>query len=447
MNVLHISLTDGHDAGGAGIAMARLDRGLRERGIETRILCGERTTHSPHVAEIPRLWRIDGLLRRITEPLGLNDIHRVGTFWIPRHCFYRDADVLHIHGTHTGTLSYLALPKLTAGKPTVFTLHDMWAMTGHCAYSFDCERWRIGCGQCPDLASHPKVSRDATRLEWWLKQWTYGRSRLSIVTPSVWMKRLAEESMLKRFPVHVIPNGVDLDIFRPHDPVVSRRLLGLPADRIVLLFSARNLLDRRKGADLLLDALRRLPASLTRELILVTVGSQEWAFRDVGIDARHFGYVADDYLRAIIYSAADVYLFPTRADNAPLVVLESLACGTPVIAFDTGGLPELVRPGISGLLARADSAVDFCGRILQFVDGKSLRLAMRERARRLAVKEYSLEIHVRRHLALYRMLTGTEGAGPPSSEGEAAAERCPEEHDRASLSPTAPTGHGGERER
>ena len=176
--------------------MYRLHRALQDLGVESKLLA-LRPTPSSDVAELPRLPRVERFLGAFTTRLGLNDIHRVGSFLLPQHEDFRFADVVHFHCLHTRTLSYLALPRLTADRPSVLTLHDMWAVTGHCAYSQGCDRWKEGCGDCPHPETHPPVRRDATRLEWRLKRRAFDRSRITLVAKSAWMEEQLSESFLK----------------------------------------------------------------------------------------------------------------------------------------------------------------------------------------------------------------------------------------------------------
>ena len=147
MNVLHINQSD--ISGGAAIAAYRLHQGLLQQGIESKLLVSRSLIYSAQVALIPQKYALAKLLGCISQPLGLNYVNYLGAFDIPEHPFYQAATVLNFHSLHTGWFNYLALPKLTRHKPAVFTLHDMWSFTGHCAYSYDCNRWMTGCGRCP----------------------------------------------------------------------------------------------------------------------------------------------------------------------------------------------------------------------------------------------------------------------------------------------------------
>ncbi|MGH7392656.1 MAG: glycosyltransferase [Candidatus Rokuibacteriota bacterium] len=409
--------------GGAIVAMHRLHVGLRRAGVDSQILCSLKTLDSPHTHVLQRPRLVEALLKRVTSRLGLNDIHCVGSFGIRNHPAFRAADVVHIHGTHSGHLSYLALPGMTRRKPMALTLHDMWSFTGHCAYSYGCERWKAGCGSCPHLDAVPAVRRDATALEWRLKRWVYGRAPLTIVTLSDWITTLARQSLLARFPIHQIPNGIDTEVYRPLDRGHCRSLLGIPPDRKVLMWLAARLdpahhEGRRKGADLLLAALRRLPESIRGDVLLLLVGKNgERVAEMAGLPSLNLGFVASDHLKAIAYSAADLLLFPTRADNMPLVLLESLACGTPMVSVRVGGVPDIVRQGVTGYLAAPEDAADFAAGIVRLLEDDGAREAMGRRCRAIAVDEYSIDLHVRRHVDLYRSMAGLAPASAVEAAG------------------------------
>ncbi len=405
MRVLQLHASDNARASGGVVAMDRLHRGLKDAGVESRILCGRKTTQSPDVGQIPRSNRLEKNIRKVTSRLGLNDIHAVSAFGVFRQEEFASSDILHIHGIHSNYFSYLALPWLTRRKPTVFTLHDMWALTGHCAFSFGCEHWRTGCGQCPYLDVEPAVQRDSTRIEWKLKDWVYSQSELHIVTPSRWLAELARQSMLKRFHIHHIPHGLDTDAYNALDPDQCRSLLGIPHEKHVLMFVSVKLDDQRKGGNLLLQALQNLPASIKPQTVLLLLGSNgESMARASGIETIDLGYVSHDRIKAVAYSAADLFVFPSRNENSPLVLMESMACGTPMVAFDVGGVEDLVRPGSTGYLARRDDSDDLRDGICQLLEDRSLRLRMRQVCRDTAIQEYRVGIHVQQHIDLYHSL-------------------------------------------
>jgi glycosyltransferase involved in cell wall biosynthesis len=407
LKVLQIHSSDYTGGGGGTVAMDRLHRGLREAGVDSKILAGKKTLESPYSTAMPKPGRwgfLEPRLKKIAAELGLNDIHYVSSFRVKQTKAYLEADLLHFHGTH-GFFNYLALPGLTEKKPAVFTLHDMWPLTGHCSYSYDCERWKIGCGHCPYPDTHPAIKRDNTRLEWKLKDWVYRRSDLAIVTLSSWLTEIVEQSMLNRFPIYQIPNGIDPEAYQPLDAEECRSLLGIPTGKKVVMFVALQLKDYRKGADLLLKGLQSLPESLKAEMILLLLGDGGEAIAEaVGIPTLNLGYVRNDRLKAIGYSAADLFVLPSRAETFGLVLAESMACGTPVVSFNVSGIPDLVRPGITGYLAEAENVADFREGIVQLLEDETLRQTLGQQGRAMVIKEYNLNLQVQRYIELYGQL-------------------------------------------
>ena len=401
MQVLHINQSD--IDGGAAIAGYRLHQGLLAQNIDSRLLVGTMQSDSSFVASVQRNYWGEKILGYATRGLGFNYLNHVNSFNIPKHHFYKEADVLNFHNLHSDYFNYLAISKLTEKKPAIFTLHDMWSFTGHCAYSYDCERWKIGCGHCPYPNNYPAIRRDNTRLEWKFKDWVYGQSNMVIVVPSNWLAEQAKQSILNQFSIHYIPYGLDIEAYRPIDAEQCKTLLGIPTKKNVIMFGAASLKDSRKGGDLLLKALKNLPSSLKAETVLLTLGKGgESISNTVGVDNLDLGYVNSDRLKAIAFSAADLFVFPTRADNLPLVLQESMSCGTPMVSFKVGGVPDLVRPGITGYLAAPEDADDFCTGIVQLLEDQTLRKRMSRSCREIAIKEYSLEMQSQRYIELYR---------------------------------------------
>jgi glycosyltransferase involved in cell wall biosynthesis len=403
MRILHLNQSD--VIGGAAIAGYRLHQGLLEKGIDSKMLVGTVKTDSDRIASVPRKSHFENQLNRFTKYSGLNYINLFSSFNIPNHKFYQDADILNFHNLHTGYFNYLAIPTLTKSKPAVFTLHDMWSFTGHCAYSYDCDRWELGCGKCPHPDTYPAIYRDSTRIEWKLKDWSYSKSNLVIVTPSNWLTEQAKKSMLRRFPIHQIPYGIDTNAYLPVDRLLCKSILDIPSNKRVLLFGADSLKDKRKGGDLLLKALQQLPQALKAEMILLTFGNgSESITAELGMRTINLGYIDSDRLKSIAYSTADLFIFPTRADNLPLVLQESMACGTPMISFDIGGVPDLVRHMVTGYLAKPEDVNDFCNGIVMLLEDDRLRQTMSANCRAIALAEYPLELQAKRYIELYKKM-------------------------------------------
>jgi len=403
MNILHINQYDIAD--GAAIAAYRLHQGLLAQGHHSRLLVSKTAINDNKIATIPDKFPIATKLNHLTGQLGLNYLTILSSFDIPKHRFYQEADVLNFHNILGGYFNYLALPQLTSEKPAIITLHDMWYLTGHCGYSYECERWKTGCGQCPYPNEYPPIGKDNTHIEWKLKDWIYSRSKLAIVAPSAWLAEKAKQSMLSRFPIYCIPCGIDTEAYQPLDSEKCRSLLGIPANKKVLMFGSLDVSHYRKGGDLLLKAIKNLPESLKKEIVLLIMGhGGETISKAVDIPMVDVGYLNSDRIKSIAYSAADLFLFPTRAEAFGLVAQEAAACGTPIVSFKVGGVPDIVRPEITGYLAEPENTNDLSNGIIQLLEDKKQRESMAKNCRKIALEEYSLELQAKRYIDLYNKI-------------------------------------------
>jgi len=412
VNVLHLWKTDRFGGGGGAIAMYRLHDGLRDKAVDSKILCLNKTTDSPFsiklVSPSKFLQKLEHRIKRFSLKRGLHDIYRLNYFAIKNNALYQKADIVHIHGTH-GFLNYLTLPFISRKQPTIYTLHDMWPFTGHCGYSYDCKRWETGCGHCPYPENHPAIQKDNTRIEWHLKRMVYQLSNLTIVTLSDAKTEEARKSILRRLPIYQIPNGLDLTVFKPLNPDICRKKLGLPTDKTILMFAALSLSQHNKGGDLLFKALQRIPAKLKSNMVLLTIGEngdkiQDWS----GVETKNLGFIKEDNMLAEVYSAADFFVSPTRAESLSLVIQESMACGVPVVAFNVGGNPDVVRHGENGYLVEPENDEDLSIRIVQILEGKNRRQLMGQKSRELMIKDYSIEQQVNDYIALYQNTLNTK---------------------------------------
>jgi glycosyltransferase involved in cell wall biosynthesis len=276
----------------------------------------------------------------------------------------------------------------------------MWPLTGRCVYSYACERFLSGCNAaCPTARAYPALPPRLVGPAWEERHTLVAAApRLAAVAPSRWMAAMARRSPWARRRVEHIPNGLPLDQWRPLPRAVARRALGLPANGPVALLAMPDLRDPRKGADLLSALGAGLPAGLT----LLTMGAGRPPLRAPGVRVVPLGFVSAAERQATIYSAADLLIHTAPQDNAPLTVQEALACGTPVVALPVGGLPELVRPGQTGWLAATPDAAGLAAAVAEALAAIAAGIDLREPCRAAAEREYSLELMVERHLALYR---------------------------------------------
>ena len=318
-----------------------------------------------------------------------------------------DFDVVQLHWV-SGFLDYRsffkALPKRV---PLVWRLSDMNPFTGGCHYSGDCGRFEKTCGRCPILKSERED--DLSRAIWTRKKNALGRlssDRLHIVALNHWMAgQVKRSSLLGRFDCNVIPNGVDLDTFKPVRSAAAREALGIPSGRRVVAFVADIVSNIRKGFNLLLEALHNLRAR--QDLFLLILGNSQ------NLPPMSLPYLTVGQIRATaflrqIYSAADVFVISSLEDNQPNTVLEAMACGTPVVGFRAGGIPEMVEDGRTGLLASQGNVPELARAIDFLLDHEQERTEMSGRARQRAEEVFSRDGQVQKYLDLYFRLVASK---------------------------------------
>lgn len=419
LNVLHISTSD--NLGGSGRSAYRVHNGLRRLNVRSRMLVGVKSTEDPDVQLIagPGWSMLDRIANSVTGRLSLQYLFYPSSAFLPLRKWIREADVVQLYNTHGGYFSHTVLPLISRNRPVVWRLSDLWPLTGHCAYSFDCDRWKTGCGQCPILSDAPELYRDTTAQLWRIKDWVYQRSHLTIVAPSKWIARIAGESpLLNRFVVHHIPNGLDVTVFRPLPKLEARAQLGLDPDRRVILFSAESVSDRRKGATYLREALEKLVEveGLPPVTLLVVGAGSENLKTQLRFDVRALESTRDDEQLATIYSAADIFVLPTIAENLPNGVIESMACGAVPITFDVGGCADAVRHMETGYLAAYKDTTDLGAGIALLLNDDDLRLRLSTRSRQVVETEYSLELQAQRFKNLYERLVAERAATSHASK-------------------------------
>ncbi len=410
---MHIVFISDHEtSGGAAIAASRLAEGLLAAGQRvTRIVAFPAVGPQPWatVRLAPRLFLARRATRSRLAPGPREQLDATAQPAIERELARLLADlrpeIVHLHNLHGGTGAGWspALARVASqAAPTVWTLHDMWSFTGRCVYSGDCRRFLVGCdADCPTAGEYPALAPQRVAPAYAdRRQLLNDSARLTAITPSRWLADEARSGLWRDRRVAVIPNGIDLGVYRPHAQAAARQALGLPLDLPVVLVVSPDLNDKRKGGHML----RAMLPALRRAVNLVTVGAGVLAPPPAPARLLSLGYLADDAQKALAYSAADLLLHPAPQDNLPNVVLEALACGTPVVALASGGLPELVRPGRTGWLADELSAVGLLQALETALDAIAAGQSLRASCRAVAEAEYGLARFTDRHIGLYREL-------------------------------------------
>ncbi|QDL06525.1 glycosyl transferase [Brasilonema octagenarum UFV-E1] len=411
MKVLQMST---YDSGGAGRAVYRLHQGLHSIGINSQLLVQAKNTDDKTViAQHTKLEKGIAKLRPSLSRLLLNfypqrELTDYYLSWLPdRVCpqvKQLNPDILNLHWISNGYLEVETIAKLN--KPIVWTLHDMWAFTGGCHYSQNCDRYMNSCGACPQLNSQKQ--RDLSRWQWQRKARAWQEADITLVSPSSWLAKCAQaSSIFRNTRVEVIPNGLDTNKYKPVNKHIARELLNLPQDKQLIVFGAVNATQhKRKGFTLLQAALQDLSKSVWQDrLELVIFGSSQSDNQiDLGFRTHYTGKLADDVSLSLVYSAADVFIAPSIEDNLPNTVMEAIACGTPCIAFHIGGMPDMIEHQKNGYLAQPYKIEDLSYGITWVLENTERYQKLCHHAREKAEQEFTMQIQAQRYLSMYTEL-------------------------------------------
>ena len=410
-SVLHLNVNDRN--GGAAHAARRLHQGLLELGLPSAMLVDVKTSQDPTV--LSRSYRLFG--RRGAQiyayldklPIFLLYQKRRMAWsinWMPRTTARTvnqlNPDIINLHWIGDGFVSLYELAHFHA--PLVWTLHDLWAFTGGCHYDEGCGRYTQFCGDCPQLASGRQ--QDLSRWVWKQKARHWRHTDLTLVAPSRWMADcIRRSSLFGNHRVENIPNGLDPNLYRPQEKAKTRAMFGLPQDQRLILFGAASVQgDRRKGLTHLLSALE-LGAPQMEHCILATFGNMaEGSLQHFPVPVQHMGAIHDESILAALYAAADIFVAPSLQDNLPNTVIEALACGTPCVAFDIGGMPDMIEHKRNGYLAQPFQPEDLAHGIAWTLEDPARWRELSAHARRKVEEEFTLALQAQRYLKLYEEL-------------------------------------------
>jgi glycosyltransferase involved in cell wall biosynthesis len=436
--ILQISTND--SVGGAARVALNLHHRYRARGINACMAVGKNLQmDDPAIFEIPNdqyrstfakqllkkaarlekanrrgYWRFGQLLRAVAEPQrwyenwqGVEDFNFPATHHLLK--LGNHPDLIQCHNLHGNYFDLRSLPRLSHKVPMVFTLHDAWLLSGHCAQHQDCERWKTGCGQCPDLTLYPKVRKDRTHPNWLRKREIFRNSKLYVITPSRWLMDQVEQSILAEGIIRskIIPYGIDLSHFCSGDRQESRAKLGLDHNRFIVLISGSTIRERP------LEDHKKIQKTLSMvdsegESLCLILGSNFETYKAGKWIVQSLPYETDVKVVATYFKSADVLLHISKADTFPNVILQSLASGTPVIASAVGGIPEQVRSVTSnsrkdatGFLIAPNEPQLFANALESIMNDSALRQEMGKNAENDASKRFSLEQQVDEYLKFY----------------------------------------------
>ncbi|GAB3252835.1 glycosyltransferase family 4 protein [Larkinella harenae] len=419
MRVLHLSTY--HRAGGAAIAANRLNQALNRAGFSSQMLVAETSVEEPSVVSLARSgWQKRWATARFAlDRLTFVPFERsravrfafspalIGTD-ISDHPLVQQADILHLHWTTFGFLSTRSLGRLFAlKKPVVWTLHDMWSFTGGCHHSGTCERYQQQCGNCPFLRK--PSSDDLSHGDWLRKQRAYDNARLTPVGCSQWLaNRARQSSLFGKLAVQSIPNPLDTQFFSPLEKTAARQELKVSIDKRLILFAAAKVSALGKGFAYFQQALALLQQQLAQPKeveLLIFGGGDESLLQELPFRYHFLGSLSN--LRQIVaaYSAADLFVIPSLEENLPNTIMESMACGTPVVGFEVGGIPEMVRHQQNGYLVQYRSVEDLANGMRWILEQpQTAYQQLATNARQHVVTNYDETVVARRYIALYEQV-------------------------------------------
>ncbi len=309
-------------------------------------------------------------------------------------------DVVHLQNIHGNYMGIRDVEMISRHCRVIWTLHDMWAFTGHCAHAFDCAKWKDGnCRHCPMPQTYPPIHSDCADRMLRVKKESFTGNNITFVSPSQWLADRFQESVLSKERIEIIHNGIDCTRFCPKDRTQLRAKYNIPDDKNVIIFAASNLNSQFRSFSHLLEALEGVSNKSDYCLVVLGKCDDEIAFNDE-FNVFMMGYISDEEVMSELYALSDVYITPSLADNFPCTTIESFACGTPVIAFASGGLKEQITPDTGWLVTAGDAAALADAINDAFFDRQRLN-RMRAKCRERAQTLYSEKAMLQKYEKLY----------------------------------------------
>ena len=378
---------------------------LKKYGIESKHLVWDKDTKNPDVLtfEGAITRKTNQVLRLIEEQASLQSVLYRNVPKMIKMPAFQEADLIHLHIIHSGYFSIGDLSKITNLKPTVWTLHDPWAMTGHCIHPFECKRWMIGCGDCPDLTIPFSLKKDNTELLFNYKLKAYQDAKFELIVASKWMFNMVKLSPLFRgVPVHQIPFGLDLTFFYPLTTPKAREKLGISKDMLVICFRADN--NSFKGLPYIIKALEKIKTK--QSICLLTLGSNDNFLKkfEEYFKIINLGWVNNEETVRDALVASDIFLMPSIAESFGMMAIEALACGKPIIVFDKTALSDVVYAPDVGMSVPLNNSEAFYQALQYLIDNPTERIERGKKGREIAELYYNEERQAQSLAELYKKI-------------------------------------------
>lgn len=409
VKILHV--VAGNLSGGAARSALWLHQNLLDLGVDSTLLVQNAPGIGKNVTVADRIKKLKSKIKLSSKfDLELVRLYRKrvkvtfspGFFGvdITKLDEYKEADIVHFHWINNGFISINTFSKID--KPIVWTFRDMWPFTGGCHYDNNCGKYANGCGNCPILKSNLPLDLSLLTFN---KKKKHFKDNIYPVAVSKWIKEEAFKGYLfKNRKIKVIYNGVDTSLFKPIDKSMAREILDLPLDKKIVLFGAINSeKDRRKGFNEIKEALNIIDKSNNGEYFFAMFGnpSGNSNFNFENIKSKSFGYINNDTMLKLLYSAADVFVSPSLQEAFGKTVLESMACGTPVVAFNSSSLNEAITHGKNGYLSKPFSSDDLARGIIWILEDNDRRQVLSEKAKIEIKSRFEIKLIAQQYKNLY----------------------------------------------
>ncbi len=413
MNILTLS-TEIVGGGAERIAFL-LASGLKNRGVHShiRIRSGVECDTTGFVSPTPFDPRSMSIMQKIPHFI-LSKLQNAGieqcASWSSKHLLDKlpfTPDIILGHTLRTDLIRLEDLYRISK-VPMVWTLHDMWAVTGHCAYPLDCTKWQRNCRKCPYPDIYVPVAHDMSILNQWRRKIIFKKiarskeARLHLVSPSRWLKNQLSKSIARDVPVHVINYGIDTDLYHPlpeEQRLSLRNKLHIPENAFVVLHAAhKGKSNPFKDYDTFAKAMQILEQSAPKDFYIIEVGNED---NGTAVpDGRNFGLLYDQQQMMEIYNCADVFIHTTNADNLPVAILEAMACGVPVIGSRIGGVPEEIEDGRTGFVVDPQTPKAITDAVVWLAEHADEHALFGKAGRQKAEKHFAIERMLDDYLSL-----------------------------------------------
>lgn len=440
---MKVALLNTYDIrGGAARAAYRLNKGLIQIGVDVKMFVRDKISNDDSVScVIP--------MKPLNQFTGNDSLNLIQQYYINQNrteCsntiftlpypgidltaldVVKEADIINLHWV-SNFQSPVTLRRLfSLGKPVIWTLHDQWAFTGGCHYTAGCDKYKTDCSCCPQLADNPYDLTNSVLKD---KLDSLNGANITIVTPSRWLSICAIESKLfKGFRVETIANSIETEIFKPMPKEDAKEQIGVSKDTLTILVGAEHGNAKRKGFREFIEAIRYCIAlsafkniAKKNKVMIICFGNLSDELYSLGIPIVSLGYLKSDEKIREAYCAADIFALPSLEDNLPNTMLESMSCGTPVIAFNTGGMPDLIEDQKTGLLVPCRDTQGMGAAISDILFKEEKRKRMGENCRKVIEDEYSISVQAKHYLELFHELLKNKNTSTTSNLNEIASMR------------------------